>query len=217
MDYATDPTLYRNLKNPLTWLIILFEFPSQVVFRTSLFILPHSSLSGTSVFLCSCSSDLTSVEWMWNSLSLFHCILFVFVNIDLNKTKRQRPPLNKTKDETSQQENNLFHQNLASVSHPFTLFHRVGFVKLCSAALKSFDVECTWVTHADPDDFGGRDLPQVTLVGPYEGRSGCRDWRIVVGIGGKLSDGKSGEKKRKRGNIMGCCFIFVFWCGIWWV
>ena len=45
-------------------------------------------------------------------------------------------------------------------------------MKLCTAALKSFDVECTWVTHADPDDFGGRDLPQVTLVGPYEGRSG---------------------------------------------
>ena len=45
----------------------------------------------------------------------------------------------------------------------------VGFVKLCSAALKSFDVECTWVTKANPDDFDGRKLPQVTLVGPYEG------------------------------------------------
>jgi len=56
---------------------------------------------------------------------------------------------------------------------------RVGFVKLCSAALKSFDVECTWVTKADPDDFDGRKLPQVTLVGPYEGGVCWCPWSVL--------------------------------------
>jgi len=40
----------------------------------------------------------------------------------------------------------------------------VAFVKLCSVAMKAFDVECTWVSQTEEDDH-----PQVTLVGPYEG------------------------------------------------
>lgn len=47
--------------------------------------------------------------------------------------------------------------------------HEIKFVKLCSVAMRSFNVDCTWLTVADADDFDGRHLPQVTLVGPYEG------------------------------------------------
>lgn len=47
----------------------------------------------------------------------------------------------------------------------------VAFVKLCSAAMKVFDVECTWVssTTSDLSAVPGTHVPQVTMVGPYEG------------------------------------------------
>lgn len=47
--------------------------------------------------------------------------------------------------------------------------HEVAFVKLCSAAMKAFDVECTWVSSTTSDLNPGVHLPQVTMVGPYEG------------------------------------------------
>ena len=60
---------------------------------------------------------------------------------------------------------------------------RIKFVKLCSVAMRSFNVDCTWLTVADADDFDGRHLPQVTLVGPYEGGMERRwpsgKWRTV--------------------------------------
>lgn len=45
----------------------------------------------------------------------------------------------------------------------------VEFVKLCSVAMKAFDVECTWVSKTDAESEEGDDHPQITLVGPYEG------------------------------------------------
>eukprot|EP00438_Fugacium_kawagutii_P014742 Skav202466 [mRNA] locus=scaffold149:424635:431287:+ [translate_table: standard] len=47
--------------------------------------------------------------------------------------------------------------------------HEVVFVKLCSAALSSFNVICQMVSQANANDFDDRHLPAVTLVGPYEG------------------------------------------------
>ncbi len=92
MDYATDPTLYRRL-------IILFKFPSQVVFRTSLGTsCPiHPSLVEHQCFWCSCSSDLTTVEWNVKQPFLISLHVARVINIDVNKTKRQRPPLKQNK------------------------------------------------------------------------------------------------------------------------
>jgi len=49
--------------------------------------------------------------------------------------------------------------------------HEVAFVKLCSAAMKAFGVECTWVSSTALEDVetAAPHVPQVTLVGPYEG------------------------------------------------
>ena len=94
-------------------------------------------------------------------------------------------------------------------------------MKLCSAALKSFDVECTWVTKADPDDFDGRKLPQVTLVGPYEGGVCWCPWSV---LGYFLGEKKVRNLVGMGWNTVGCFFFggwylmslgFRFTCCLW--
>jgi len=57
----------------------------------------------------------------------------------------------------------VFSNDYSYVDH-----HELAFVKLCSEALSSFNVQCTWVssTTLEGETFH---VPQVTLVGPYEG------------------------------------------------